>query len=89
MQKTRCGRGQSGARQGRAEKGAKRTAIGLVITTIKEGTGASPEATDTVKVHYHGTLPNGEGVRQLAHARRAGRVPARWRNQVLDRRRAR
>jgi FKBP-type peptidyl-prolyl cis-trans isomerase FkpA len=43
-----------------AEKGAKRTASGLVITTIKEGTGASPKATDTVKVHYHGTLPNGK-----------------------------
>ena len=43
-----------------AEKGAKRTASGIVITTIKEGTGASPKATDTVKVHYHGTLPNGK-----------------------------
>src|SRR5512138_1565072 len=43
-----------------AEKGAKRTASGLVITTIKEGTGPSPKATDTVKVHYHGTLPNGK-----------------------------
>src|SRR5688572_2971115 len=43
-----------------AEKGAKRTASGLVITTLKEGTGASPKATDTVKVHYHGTLPNGK-----------------------------
>ena len=42
-----------------AEKGAKRTASGLVITTIKEGTGPSPKETDTVKVHYHGTLPNG------------------------------
>jgi FKBP-type peptidyl-prolyl cis-trans isomerase len=43
-----------------AEKGAKRTASGLIITTIKEGTGASPKVTDTVKVHYHGTLPNGK-----------------------------
>jgi FKBP-type peptidyl-prolyl cis-trans isomerase FkpA len=42
-----------------AEKGAKRTASGLVITTLKEGTGAAPKATDTVKVHYHGTLPDG------------------------------
>jgi FKBP-type peptidyl-prolyl cis-trans isomerase FkpA len=42
-----------------AEKGAKRTASGIVIATIKEGTGATPKATDTVKVHYHGTLPNG------------------------------
>jgi FKBP-type peptidyl-prolyl cis-trans isomerase len=42
-----------------AEKGAKRLDSGLVITTVKEGTGPSPKATDTVKVHYHGTLPNG------------------------------
>ncbi|HEY7638674.1 MAG TPA: FKBP-type peptidyl-prolyl cis-trans isomerase [Steroidobacteraceae bacterium] len=42
-----------------AEKGAKRTASGLVITTIKEGTGPAPKATDTIKVHYNGTLPNG------------------------------
>jgi len=42
-----------------AEKGAKRLPSGLVITTIKEGTGRSPKATDTVKVHYHGTLPDG------------------------------
>lgn len=43
-----------------AEKGAQRTASGLVIKSIKEGTGASPKATDTVKVHYHGTLPDGK-----------------------------
>jgi FKBP-type peptidyl-prolyl cis-trans isomerase FkpA len=43
-----------------AEKGAKRTASGLVITTLKEGTGATPKAPDTVKVHYRGTLPNGK-----------------------------
>jgi FKBP-type peptidyl-prolyl cis-trans isomerase FkpA len=42
-----------------AEPGAKRLESGLVITTVKEGTGESPKATDTVKVHYHGTLPNG------------------------------
>lgn len=43
-----------------AEKGAKRTESGLVINTIKEGSGASPKPTDTVKVHYQGTLPNGK-----------------------------
>jgi FKBP-type peptidyl-prolyl cis-trans isomerase len=42
-----------------AEPGAKRLESGLIITTVKEGTGPSPKATDTVKVHYHGTLPNG------------------------------
>jgi FKBP-type peptidyl-prolyl cis-trans isomerase FkpA/FKBP-type peptidyl-prolyl cis-trans isomerase FklB len=42
-----------------AEKGATKTASGLVVTTIKPGTGASPKATDKVKVHYHGTLTDG------------------------------
>jgi FKBP-type peptidyl-prolyl cis-trans isomerase FkpA len=43
-----------------AEKGAEKLASGLIIQTIKEGTGAAPTAADTVKVHYHGTLPNGK-----------------------------
>ena len=42
-----------------AEKGAKKTASGLIITEIKPGTGESPKATDRVKVHYHGTLRDG------------------------------
>jgi FKBP-type peptidyl-prolyl cis-trans isomerase FkpA/FKBP-type peptidyl-prolyl cis-trans isomerase FklB len=43
-----------------AEKGAQRTASGLVIVPLKQGKGPSPKATDTVKVHYHGTLPDGK-----------------------------
>lgn len=43
-----------------AAKGAKKTASGLVYSETKAGTGASPKATDTVKVHYHGTLPSGK-----------------------------
>lgn len=43
-----------------AEAGAKKTASGLVYSTVTEGTGPSPKATDTVKVHYHGTLPSGK-----------------------------
>jgi FKBP-type peptidyl-prolyl cis-trans isomerase FkpA len=42
-----------------AEKGATKTASGLIITTLKPGTGAAPKATDRVKVHYHGTLADG------------------------------
>ena len=41
------------------EKGATKTTSGLVVTTIKPGTGPSPKATDKVKVHYHGTLTDG------------------------------
>jgi len=42
-----------------AESGATKTASGLVIKTVKPGTGAAPKATDKVKVHYHGTLTDG------------------------------
>ena len=42
-----------------AEKGATKTESGIVITPIKPGAGATPKATDTVKVHYHGTLTDG------------------------------
>src|SRR3989449_10945304 len=36
-----------------------KTASGLIVTTLKPGDGASPAATDRVKVHYHGTLTDG------------------------------
>ena len=42
-----------------AEPGAQKTASGLVYRELKPGTGASPKATDTVKVHYRGTLLDG------------------------------
>jgi hypothetical protein len=64
------------------------TASGLVFESIKEGTGESPKATDTVKVHYKGTLAGWQGVRQLLQARRAHRVSAEPRDPLLDRRRA-
>jgi FKBP-type peptidyl-prolyl cis-trans isomerase FkpA len=42
-----------------AEPGASRTASGLVYRELRAGTGASPKATDTVKVNYRGTLTDG------------------------------
>lgn len=42
-----------------AAPGATKTASGLVKRVVKEGSGKSPAATDTVKVHYHGTLRDG------------------------------
>ena len=41
------------------EPGATQTASGLVYRALKDGTGASPKATDLVKVHYRGTFPDG------------------------------
>ena len=42
------------------EPGAQVTASGMVYRSLKDGTGASPKASDTVKVHYRGTLPDGK-----------------------------
>ena len=42
------------------EDGAVVSSTGLVYRALKEGTGASPKASDTVKVHYRGTLPDGK-----------------------------
>ena len=42
------------------EAGAVVTGSGLVFRSIKDGTGAHPGATDTVKVHYRGTFPDGK-----------------------------
>ncbi|HVE83749.1 MAG TPA: FKBP-type peptidyl-prolyl cis-trans isomerase [Myxococcales bacterium] len=41
------------------EKGVEKTTTGLVFKSLKEGTGASPKLSDTVKVHYRGTLTSG------------------------------
>lgn len=42
------------------EKGAQKTPSGLIYVETKAGTGNNPAPTDTVKVHYKGTLINGE-----------------------------
>jgi FKBP-type peptidyl-prolyl cis-trans isomerase FkpA len=41
------------------KEGATKTASGLAYKMIKDGTGAMPTSTDTVEVHYHGTLADG------------------------------
>jgi FKBP-type peptidyl-prolyl cis-trans isomerase len=42
------------------ESGATKTASGMVIKHTQPGTGASPAATDQVKVHYEGRLIDGK-----------------------------
>jgi FKBP-type peptidyl-prolyl cis-trans isomerase FkpA len=42
------------------EPNAVSTASGMVYRSLKDGTGASPKAADTVRVHYRGTLPDGK-----------------------------
>jgi FKBP-type peptidyl-prolyl cis-trans isomerase FkpA/FKBP-type peptidyl-prolyl cis-trans isomerase FklB len=67
MQKARAGvladkekkAGEAFLTKAASEKGATKTASGIVIQVLKEGKGSSPKETDTVKVHYHGTLTDG------------------------------
>lgn len=42
------------------EKGAVKTASGLVFLSQREGKGNSPQPTDTVRVHYKGYFPDGK-----------------------------
>ncbi|MEO8316451.1 MAG: FKBP-type peptidyl-prolyl cis-trans isomerase [Pseudomonadota bacterium] len=42
------------------EKGAVKLPSGVIVTITKEGTGAQPVASDTVKVHYEGKLIDGK-----------------------------
>jgi FKBP-type peptidyl-prolyl cis-trans isomerase FkpA len=42
------------------EKGAVKTASGMVYLSLKEGTGPSPGPGDKVTVQYRGTLPDGK-----------------------------
>lgn len=42
------------------EKGVKAHPSGLMMLTVKEGSGATPKESDRVKVHYHGTFTDGK-----------------------------
>ena len=45
--------------ENKAKEGVKTTASGLQYKVLKDGTGPSPKATDTVKVNYRGTTIDG------------------------------
>ncbi|MCE5279807.1 MAG: FKBP-type peptidyl-prolyl cis-trans isomerase [Planctomycetaceae bacterium] len=51
--------GQAFLAKNKTEPGVKTTASGLQYKIINEGTGPSPKPTDTVTVHYKGTLLDG------------------------------
>ncbi|HEY3899782.1 MAG TPA: FKBP-type peptidyl-prolyl cis-trans isomerase [Chthoniobacter sp.] len=52
-------KGQKFLRENAMKDGVKATKSGLQYKIIKEGTGKRPAATDTVLVHYRGTLLDG------------------------------
>lgn len=52
-------RGKEASDKAAKESGAQQLPSGIVIKTLRAGTGASPSADDTVKVHYEGRLTNG------------------------------
>jgi len=67
MQEKQKAAGEKSAAEGtkfleenKKKEGVKTTASGLQYKVLKEGTGAQPKATDTVKVNYRGTLINGK-----------------------------
>ena len=53
-------KGKEYLEKNKSAAGVKTTTSGLQYITEKEGTGASPSKEDVVKVHYKGTLTNGE-----------------------------
>jgi len=57
---------------GEPAKETKTTKSGMQYTSLVEGTGATPGATDTVSVNYRGTLLNGRN--STVHIKAVGRL---------------
>jgi FKBP-type peptidyl-prolyl cis-trans isomerase FklB len=53
-------KGQDWLAANKSKEGVVTTASGLQYKVVKQGTGRKPGPTDTVKVHYHGTLTSGK-----------------------------
>jgi FKBP-type peptidyl-prolyl cis-trans isomerase FkpA len=53
-------KGKAYLEQAAKEEGAVKTESGLIFKSTQEGTGASPQASDVVRVHYRGTLIDGK-----------------------------
>lgn len=52
-------KGEAFLKENSTKEGVKTTASGLQYKVLKEGAGKTPMATDTVQVHYKGTLLDG------------------------------
>ena len=51
--------GEAFLAKNKQQEGVETTASGLQYKILKSGDGKSPQKTDTVRVHYHGMLPDG------------------------------
>lgn len=60
MAQTALEKGETFLAENGKREGVKTTASGLQYEVLTEGTGKSPKATDTVEVHYRGTLIDGK-----------------------------
>ncbi len=67
-----------------AEPGAEKTASGLIYRELTPGSGASPSATDTVKVNYRGTLPDGNEFDSSYKRNEPAQFRTEWRYSLLD-----
>ena len=52
-------KGKATVDQAAKEQGAEQLPSGVVVKSLRPGTGANPTAADTVKVHYEGRLVDG------------------------------
>jgi FKBP-type peptidyl-prolyl cis-trans isomerase len=59
MAQTAREKGQAFLAENATKPGVQQTPSGLQYTIIEQGKGRSPKATDTVEVHYRGTLIDG------------------------------
>jgi FKBP-type peptidyl-prolyl cis-trans isomerase len=60
MAETPLEKGEKFLKENAGKEGVKTTASGLQYKIVKEGEGKNPSATDTVLVHYKGTLLDGK-----------------------------
>lgn len=60
MAESAAEKGEKFLKENATKEGVKTTASGLQYKITKEGEGKSPKATDTVLVHYRGTLLDGK-----------------------------
>jgi len=60
MAETPQQKGEAFLKENATKEGVKTLPSGLQYKEIKAGTGKTPKATDTVSVHYRGTLINGK-----------------------------